>query len=183
MRHDDILQFWFNEIEPKKWYAKDAEFDALIHQRFAQVHRSANAGELADWRSSAQGRLAEIIVLDQFSRNLARAPGNHAALAFASDNLALCLAQHAISLGADKELTPAQKAFMYLPFMHSESLLVHQQALHLFEQPGLESNLAFEHKHKAIIERFGRYPHRNAALGRQSTSEEIEFLRQPGSSF
>jgi uncharacterized protein (DUF924 family) len=179
MHFQEIIQFWFSEIEPKKWYAKDGEFDALIRQRFGAIHRSANAGELVGWRDCALGRLAEIIILDQFSRNL----GRDTASAFASDNLALCLAQHAIAANADQQLIAAHRTFMYMPFMHSESLLIHEQAVTLFTQAGLENNLAFEFKHQAIIERFGRYPHRNAILGRDSTPEELAFLEQPGSSF
>jgi len=130
-------------------------------------------------RDSAEGRLAEIILLDQFSRNLYR----NSPLAFACDPLALGLAQEAIRAGVEAELTPVQRSFLYLPFMHSESLAIHQVALQLYERNGLESNLEFERLHKSIIERFGRYPHRNAVLGRQSTAEELAFLQEPGSSF
>lgn len=143
------------------------------------MHAQATHCELYAWRESPLGRLTEIIVLDQFSRNIHR----NMAQAFTADALALALAQEAISARAPAALAPAQRAFLYLPFMHSESLAIHQIATQLFSEPGLESNLDFEHKHKAIIERFGRYPHRNAALGRVSSDEEAEFLRTPGSSF
>ena len=102
---------------------------------------------------------------------------------FAFDSLALVLAQEAVSSGVDKQLQQIEKSFLYMPYMHSESAIIHEQAVELFSQPGLENNLAFEHKHKDIIDRFGRYPHRNEILGRESTPEEIEFLQQPGSSF
>lgn len=118
-------------------------------------------------------------MLDQFSRNIYR----HTPLAFAYDDLALALAREAVEKGMDKALIPAHKAFLYMPYMHSESIPVHKVALRLFGQPGLEANLEYEKKHKTIIDRFGRYPHRNHVLGRLSTPEELEFLKQPGSSF
>lgn len=137
-------------------------------------------GELYGWRKTAHGRLAEIIVLDQFSRNMYRDQPQ----SFAADPMALVLAQEAVFLGADKKLkTPQEQAFLYMPYMHSESEIIHEVALDLFSQPGLENNYAFELKHKEIIDRFGRYPHRNDILGRQSTAEELAFLKEPGSSF
>ncbi len=118
-------------------------------------------------------------MLDQFSRNIHRDD----AQAFSCDVVALVLAQEAVRVGADQELASKQKAFLYMPYMHSESLPVHEEAVKLFSQPGLEFNLDFEKKHKVIIERFRRYPHRNALLGRESTAEELAFLQEPGSSF
>ena len=143
------------------------------------MHAAAAQGELFDWRNTLDGRLAEIIVLDQFSRNLYR----NDARAFACDGMALVLAQEAITRERPENLPAERRAFLYLPLMHSESLLVHEEALRRFAEPGLEDNLRFEHLHQQIIARFGRYPHRNAALGRQSTAEELTFLQQPGSSF
>ena len=177
--YQQVLQFWFEEIEPKQWWKKDPAFDQLIASRFGELHARGARCELYEWRDSAEGRLAEIILLDQFSRNLYR----NSPLAFACDPLALGLAQEAIRAGVEAELTPVQRSFLYLPFMHSESLAIHQVALQLYERNGLESNLEFERLHKSIIERFGRYPHRNAVLGRQSTAEELAFLQEPGSSF
>jgi uncharacterized protein (DUF924 family) len=174
-----VLQFWFEETESKYWFKKDADFDATIRSRFADIHLAASLGELAHWRESVAGRLAEIIVLDQFSRNLYRDD----ARAFAHDVVALVLAQEAVALGLDNGLATTQKSFLYMPYMHSESLVIHEEAVRLFSQPGLEFNHDFELRHKAIIERFGRYPHRNAVLGRLSTPEELEFLKGPGSSF
>lgn len=174
-----VLQFWFAETLPAQHFKQDAAFDALIRDRFSAAHIAAAHGELAAWRSTASGRLAEVIVLDQFSRNLYRADPR----AFATDGMALVLAQEALRAGADQELPPARRAFLYLPFMHSESRLIHVQAERLFAAPGLEDNHAFELKHKAIIDRFGRYPHRNRVLGRVSTPEEVAFLRTPDSSF
>lgn len=176
---DDVLSFWFEELEPSQWYVADPELDRHIQEEFLETHSSAAACELAVWRDTPNGRLAEVIVLDQFSRNLFR----NQAKAFAYDALALSLSQAAIASGDDQELTPEKRAFLYLPFMHSESRQIHEQAMHLFAQPGLEGNLDFEKKHKDIIDRFGRYPHRNAILGRESSVEEIEFLKQPGSGF
>lgn len=153
--------------------------DLLIQERFTDLLAQAKRAELFDWRSNAIGRLAEIILLDQFSRNIFRGQAE----AFRADLLALVLAQEAVRNGCDKELAPHMRAFCYLPYMHSESSVIHQQALILFNQPGLEDNLEFEIKHKTIIDRFDRYPHRNQVLGRLSTVEELDFLKQPGSSF
>ena len=179
VRPEAVINFWFEETDPRFWWKKDADFDQLIDERFEIAHHMATQGALASWRETPLGRLAEIIVLDQFSRNLYR----DSPLAFACDEQALALAQEAIQTGADLELEIKQKAFLYLPFMHSESREAHETALTLFNTPGLESNYDFELKHKLIIDRFGRYPHRNEILGRESTQEEIEFLKQPGSSF
>lgn len=176
---NEVLTFWFDELSPAQWFGKDVNLDKLIAQRFSKLLKSAEQCELAHWRQSADGRLAEIIVLDQFSRNIYR----DQAAAFSNDPLALALAQEAITHGYDKTLSDQQKAFLYMPFMHSESKLIHQQAVELFSQSGLEYNLDFELKHKVIIDKFGRYPHRNQLLGRQSSAEEIEFLQQPNSSF
>ncbi|MBM5572853.1 MULTISPECIES: DUF924 family protein [Deefgea] len=176
---NDVLNFWFEEISPAQWWAKDPQFDQQIRDRFAALHARAVQCELYEWRDTAHGRLAEIIVLDQFSRNMFRDTPQ----AFAQDALALALAQEAIAAGAADLLTPIERSFLYLPFMHSESLQIHEIAVQLYTDNGLQNNLDFEFKHKAIIEQFGRYPHRNAILGRVSTPEEIEFLKQPGSGF
>lgn len=177
--YQQIIQFWFQDIEPKQWFAKDSNFDQEITRKFKQLHQKANAGELFEWRNTALGSLAEIIVLDQFSRNIYRDQAN----AFAFDNLALALAQTAIKNKFDCNLPTEQRAFFYLPFMHSESQLIHQQAITLYQGLGETVHLEFELKHKRIIDRFGRYPHRNKILGRTSTAEEIEFLTMPNSSF
>lgn len=179
MNFAEIISFWFDEIDHKLWWAKDAAFDNTIRERFGRVHDAATKGELFPWRESAAGRLAEIVVLDQFSRNIYRDDPR----AFAWDGMALVLAQEAVRAGVDRDLTTAGKAFLYLPYMHSESLAIHEQAERLFAAPGLEGNLDFEKKHKAIIARFGRYPHRNHLFGRVSTPAEEAFLKEPGSSF
>lgn len=177
--HNQVIDFWFTEITPEQWWQKEARFDAMIRSRFGALHKQACAGELAHWRDSAQGSLAEVIILDQFSRNIYRDQPT----SFASDPLALALAQFAISKGFDEQLSKVQRSFLYMPYMHSESQLIHEQAVTLFSAPGDEKNLDFELKHKDIIDRFGRYPHRNEILGRESTEEELAFLQQPNSGF
>jgi uncharacterized protein (DUF924 family) len=178
--YQDVVHFWFDEATPAQWFSQDRVFDETIRTRFHTLHAQAIAGELSTWRSAgALGRLAEIIVLDQFSRNLYR----NSPRQFAADVVALVLAQEAVSGGFDQALSKDQRVFLYLPFMHSESAHIHQKALTLYTELGLATNLTFEEKHKLIIDRFGRYPHRNAVLGRISTEEEIEFLKLPDSGF
>ena len=176
---NEIIKFWFTDIERKQWWEKSDSFDQLLIAKYRDTHSKAIQCELYQWRESAKGRLAEIIVLDQFSRNMHRDTGK----AFASDALALILAQEAISVGADNTLNETEKSFLYMPFMHSESLVIHEQGLKLFQAGTSESSINFEIRHMKIIEEFGRYPHRNKILGRVSTKEEIEFLEKPGSSF
>ena len=175
----DLLHFWFTELTPQQHFAKDAALDESIRTRFGPTLEAAARCELFPWRATPEGRLAEILVLDQFSRNVYR----DTARAFAQDALALALAQELVASGQDRSLPTAQRVFAYMPYMHSESAVIHEQALTLFAQPGMENNLDFERRHKAIIDRFGRYPHRNAVLGRTSTPEELAFLSEPGSSF
>ncbi|MDQ6971180.1 MAG: DUF924 family protein [Mariprofundaceae bacterium] len=175
----DVLDFWFSEIKPAQWWSKDEALDSGIGKRFGAAHQAACAGELAPWREQPSGRLAEIIVLDQFSRNIYRDSGR----AFACDGMALVLAQEALLGKADVQVDVEQRAFFYMPYMHSESCVIHEIAVDLFTRPGAEHNHAFELRHKFIIDRFGRYPHRNVLLGRSSSPEEIEFLNQPDSSF
>ena len=175
----EVLEFWFETLEPSMWWSADPALDALIKERFADLLMSAAAGELFHWRGDAHGRLAEIIVLDQFSRNIHRdTPG-----AFAQDSMALVLSQEAVSGGCLAALEPIERAFLLLPYMHSESRPIHVEAERLYREYAPEDNYQFELKHKEIVDRFGRYPHRNRVLGRASTAEEIEFLKTPGSSF
>ncbi len=164
-----VLDFWFVKLESADWFRKSTELDRKIKNQFEETHRQITAGETADWRNVPEGRLAEILVLDQFSRNMFRDTPD----AFASDSLALALAQEAIRAGDDKRLEKSQRGFLYMPYMHSESAKIHEQALDLFEGT---SNFEYELKHKAIIDRFGRYPHRNSILGRTSTAEEIAWM-------
>lgn len=179
MNYENVLSFWFDEIESSKWWVKDVKFDDLIKNNFLALHQKANNCELFEWRKSARGRLAEIIVLDQFSRNIFRDEPK----AFLSDKLALALSQEAISLGKHQELNQIERSFLYMPYMHSESLIIHDIAIELYKNNGIESNLEFEIKHRDIIEKFNRYPHRNIILNRESTDKEIEFLKHEGSSF
>ncbi|AOE49870.1 DUF924 family protein [Kangiella sediminilitoris] len=179
MNAGDVLGFWFETLEPKQWWQKDKELDLTISERFGELHKKVSQGEYYEWRDTPEGSLAEIIVLDQFSRNIYRG----SAEAFRYDGQALTLSQVAIDKGYDARLSQVERQFLYLPFMHSESKLIHQHAVRLFSQLGDDYGYDFELKHKAIIDRFGRYPHRNDALNRQSTAEELEFLQQPGSSF
>jgi uncharacterized protein (DUF924 family) len=174
-----VLKFWFEEVSPAQWWRVDSELDSLIRQRFGAVHRAASAGEFFEWRDIPEGRLAEVIVLDQFSRNMYRGT----AMAFACDPMALVLAQEAVRVGADLALAPQHRAFLYMPYMHSESAEIHRHAEPLFATQAPEDNYRSELQHKAIIDRFGRYPHRNRILGRESTAEEVAFLQLPGSSF
>lgn len=174
-----VLDFWFLELDNARRFARDPALDAAIGERFGATLHAAIRCELLDWRGTPAGRLAEIIVLDQFSRNLWR----DTPMAFAQDAQALTLAQEFVASGLTAALPAEQRAFALMPYMHSESPLIHALAVPLFSQPGLENSLAFELRHQAIIKRFGRYPHRNAILGRASTAEEITFLTQPGSSF
>ena len=177
--YQEILRFWFEEAKPEQWFRKDEAFDRLISGRFSALHQRAARCELYEWRHEARGRLAEIIVLDQFSRNMFRGTPQ----AFAHDALALALAQEAMASGADQVLDPRERTFLYMPYMHSESAEIHRIAEEIFRQHGNQANLDYELQHKAIIDRFGRYPHRNDILGRASTPAEVEFLKQPGSGF
>lgn len=177
--HEEVLSFWFREIDPKLWWSAEPDFDELVGRRFLGVMHAAAAGELYEWRMTARGRLAEVIVLDQFSRNVYRDTPR----AFAQDPMALALAQEAVAAGALASLDPTERSFLLLPYMHSESRQIHVVAEALYREFAPAGNYDFELKHKAIIDRFGRYPHRNDVLGRHSTPEEIEFLQQPGSRF
>ena len=176
---ETVLTFWFNETSPLQWWKVDAAFDKAVRERFGALHRAARLGELWEWRQQPRGRLAEIIVLDQFPRNMYRGTPQ----AFAGDAMALALAQEAIAGGHDRTLAAKERAFLYMPYQHSESRVIQAESIRLFEALGEAEQLDFARRHKAIIDRFGHFPHRNAILGRQSTAEEVEFLKQPGSSF
>lgn len=186
-----ILDFWFDKDSEQYWFAQNDDFDKQIQDKFGDISQAAKQGECVTWRiadadadsnssmTALAGRLAEIIVLDQFSRNLWR----EQARAFAQDSMAIALAQEAIGQPHFETLPMAWRKFIIMPFMHSESLVIHERYLPLFEQLNDAVTLDIEHNHKDIIEQFGRYPHRNNTLDRESTDEEEAFLEQPNSSF
>lgn len=169
---DEILDFWFVEHGEPDWFGGKPEFDAVLARRFTETHAAVARGEAAWWRATPSGRLAEIIVLDQFSRQLHRKQPE----AFATDAMALRLAQEAVAASDDRRVEPRRRTFIYMPYMHSEDLAVHDEAVRLFEQLGDEGTLKYEIMHRDCIARFGRYPRRNEVLGRSSTPEEIEYM-------
>ena len=179
MHFNEIIKLWFEELTPDQWFKADESLDLKITEKYIALHASVVAGELSYWRIEPMGRLAEILVLDQFSRNIYRDDPK----SFFYDSMALVLAQECIRGEHHKNFKSLYRQFLYMPFMHSESKIIHNTALLLFSEKGLESSLDYELKHKEIIERFGRFPHRNEVLGRQSTPEEIEYLKENKSIF
>lgn len=182
MSHYDpntVLHFWFSIATPEQWFSKNEAFDNELRHRFLDLSLAVASGECADWRKTIKGRVAEIIVLDQFSRNIWRDQPQ----AFSQDGMALVLAQETIVLPDFEQLDKDYKRFVLMPFMHSESKKIHEDALSLFASLNDETLLGYELRHKVIIDRFGRYPHRNQILGRPSTPEELVFLTEPNSSF
>jgi uncharacterized protein (DUF924 family) len=184
---DEALAFWFGASPHRArdvWFRKDSTFDASIRERFGAAIDKALAGAYGDWCMTAQGALARVLLLDQFTRNVFR----DSAKAFAGDARALATAQDALARGYEATLDPFERWFLYMPFQHSEDRLMQNRSMELFgalaSEPGFDGPLRYARNHAAIIERFGRFPHRNAVLGRESTAEEREFLRRPpGSSF
>jgi uncharacterized protein (DUF924 family) len=192
MQAQDVLDFWFlpagHEGHGKQrieWFRKDEAFDAALRERFGALISQAMAGGLREWDEiGPRGTLARILVLDQFTRNAWR----NTPRSFEGDPLALAAAQQLVDSGAHKALPPLQRAFAYMPFEHAEDAHMQARAVELFtelaaEHPGFDDMLDYAHRHRGVIARFGRFPHRNEILGRASTPEEIEFLRQPGSRF
>lgn len=169
-----VLSFWFGGHSADDWFGGGEAFDAAVRAQFSQLHAQAEACELFAWRSSVEGRLAEILLLDQVSRQLYRGQ----ARAFASDTLALALAQEVVARGEDKALSHIRRQFLYMPYMHSERLAIHDEAGRLYAQLPDAFGAPFEAAHRKVIERFGRYPHRNAALGRESTAEEVVYVAE-----
>jgi len=168
----DVLRFWFVTHNEADWFGTKPEFDAEIARDFAATHAWVAAGHATSWRTSPSGRLAEIIVLDQFSRQRYRQRPE----AFASDPLALSCARELVATGGDVTLEPRRRMFAYLPFMHSEDLAVHAEAAPLFAAYASPEFSDFERRHVETLQRFGRYPYRNAALARPSTPEELEYM-------
>jgi uncharacterized protein (DUF924 family) len=184
MDHREVLEVWFSDAARARWFKPDPAFDAELRARFGDAVEAAARGELADWQAAPESCLALVILLDQFTRNIHRGT----AAAFAHDARALAIAEHALANGFDAAVSPGQRAFFYLPFEHAEDLAHQRRAVALFERlaselPADDEGLEYARKHLVIIERFGRFPHRNAMLGRGSTPEEVAFLREPDSSF
>src|SRR5699024_729976 len=165
----EVHHFWFKTLAPKDWFKKSKALDHRIATEFGALVPHARAGKLDYWRVTPVGRLAEILILDQFSRNIYR----DSAEAFAGDELALQLAKDAIDAGAPEALSTQERAFVYMPFMHSESLSEHDRALTLFSEPGLDNQLKTAHSHGHILDLFGRYPNRTAPFRRKYTPDEI----------
>lgn len=181
-----VLDFWFGSGDTARaeWFRKEPAFDAHIAERFGALVERALAGELRDWQQAPDAALARILLLDQFTRNIFR----DSARAFAGDCLALDAARAMVAARQDLQLPPLRRAFVYLPFEHAEDLAAQDEAVRLFraladEAPTLKDMLDYAHRHRAVIARFGRFPHRNVLLGRDSTAEEALFLREPGSRF
>lgn len=174
-----VLDFWFTECSEEDWFKKSDAFDATLHERFAATQAAAAEGRLDAWAVTPDGRLALILLLDQMSRNLFRGT----ARAFAQDPAALVLARRAIAEGDHVGAGRERRLFLYLPFEHSESPADQDMCMALFTVLGDEGLTEFARRHKVIVDRFGRFPHRNEALSRPSTAEEIAFLQEPNSSF
>ncbi|MCP9928460.1 DUF924 family protein [Cyanobium sp. CH-040] len=176
----DVLRFWFEEASPHQWFAKDPAFDAQVQDRFCALTRAAVAGALSPWGEEPQSALALVLLLDQFPRQIWRGT----ATAFAGDPQALALSRRAVDDGwVAAEPEQARRQFWLMPLMHSEELAVQEAALPLFARFSDGRTLDFARRHREVIARFGRFPHRNAALGRPSTPEELAFLQTPGSGF
>ena len=177
-----VIDFWFSQPQ-KFWFIKDQKFDRQIRSRFLETYQQAAAGKLIKWQEQALSCLALIIVLDQFPRNMFR----NSPQAFATDSQALKLSKYAVSQGFDRQLLPVQRWFIYLPFEHSENLADQRMAVKLFEtlkgDRDSQTTIDYAYRHLQVIERFGRFPHRNQILGRESTPAEKEFLKQPGAKF
>ena len=171
-----MLDFWFGELTPEQHFAKDDMLDGRIRERFATLHDLLLATGAAGWRNDPDSLLAAIIVLDQFSRNIHRGT----AQAFAGDTLALALAMQAIGKGWDRDLPPERAAFLYMPLMHAENPEAQRLCIEKMARIGLDEQVRYAMDHAVVIEQFGRFPSRNAALGRESTPEEQVYLSQPG---
>jgi uncharacterized protein (DUF924 family) len=169
---DEVLRFWFDELNSDAWFRKDERVDALIRERFAALHARVSTMQPEDL-ATPDACLAAVIVLDQFSRNMFR--GSHRA--FASDTLALSIAQRALEAGFDRDMDKNHRLFLYMPLQHCEDPLMQQRCVELLTALNDRELLDYAHRHKEIIDRFGRFPHRNAILGRVSSGEELEFMK------
>ncbi len=171
----DVIAFWFEESVRPLWFDATPDFDQALRERFLATYRAAAAGQLADWERTPSGALALTITLDQFPLNMFRGQPE----SFATEAAARTVADRAIARGFDRELAPMERLFLYLPFMHGETLADQDRSVQLFERAGLEDSLRFARHHRDLIRRFGRFPHRNAILGRDSTPQEIAYLASP----
>ncbi|ODT81315.1 MAG: hypothetical protein ABS76_12820 [Pelagibacterium sp. SCN 64-44] len=171
-----LITFWFVEHGYDDWFGGKPEFDAQCAERFSDLHAEVARGEAWTWRETPEGRLAELVLLDQFSRQLHRG----SPLAFAQDKMALALAQEAVAGGHDMAVEQSWAMFFYMPYMHAESLVIQNEGVKLFEAFGNEDALKYMVDHRDTIARFGRFPFRNAALGRQSTPEELAYMAEAG---
>ena len=169
----DIHDFWFSDQMRSHWFKKSDQIDRRIIQLFGETYEAAHAGRLKHWLDGPEDALALAIVLDQFPRNMFRG----SARSFESNDLALTVARQALADGHDQQLDPTRRQFLYLPFMHSEDLQDQERSVRLYEALGNEHSLHFAREHRDIVARFGRFPHRNAVLGRENTPEEAEFLK------
>jgi uncharacterized protein (DUF924 family) len=174
-----IFSFWFSKNSSKYWFSKSDQFDADITKNFADLYEDAVCGQLDKWKEKPRSALALVILLDQFPRNMFR----NSAKAFFTDGKALSIAKYAVEKGYDKKLSDDEKKFLYLPFMHSESLVDQKTSLQLFRELGQYNSYDYAIRHHDIIAEFGRYPHRNKVLKRKSTAKEVKFLKKPDSSF
>lgn len=169
---DDVLRFWFEELKPVAWFRKDKRVDDQIRERFMPLYGQVRDMRLQDF-ASPRASLAAVIALDQFPRNMFRGSPQ----AFATDSLALAISQHAIASGFDRQLSETQRTFLYMPFQHSEDATMQARSVELFATLADKGGLDYAQQHRAIVDRFGRFPHRNEILGRASTEEELQFLR------
>jgi len=176
---DDVLRFWFDETPAIKWFEKDDVFDGCVRARGMALHEQAADLKLASWREDARGALAEVVLLDQFPRNMFRGSPR----AYATDDLALKCAEYALDQGFDQALPSMQRRFFYLPFQHSENTEDQARQAALFAALDDAETYKWALRHQEIVDRFGRFPHRNAVLGRETKSEEAAFLLEPHSSF
>lgn len=172
----EVVDFWFTPSVQPLWFAATPDFDDTLRGRFLPTYQAAAAGSLSDWEATPVGALALTVVLDQFPLNLFRGQPE----SFATEATARMVADRAIALDFDQALPPEQRQFLYLPFMHSEALADQERSVQLHQQPGLEEGLRFARHHHDLIRRFGRFPHRNAILGRASTPEELAYLASSG---
>ena len=179
IKHQNVLAFWFTEIAPESWFKKDADFDAALEIRFGGAVVDALAGRLDHWANDADGCLALIILLDQFTRNIFR----QSARAFSGDEMALALSLRCVDRGYLDAAKPSHRHFMLMPMMHSEDLEIQVSSLPLFKKYTEKRTYEYAVRHRDIVARFGRFPHRNEALGRPTTEDEKVFLTKPGSSF